>query len=131
MRCGDVDVESAGECRDRAGEGCAALMPAGTGVGCCECGRNRGLGGTCAGAGGTSAARALDPGASWCCSCGAGAELCELCGGAAESVIGTSAGGPATRDGASGGAEGEGRTGVGVRASCDCECPLPLPNMVL
>jgi hypothetical protein len=151
IRRGDADVESAGERKDCAGEGWAAADPDGAtdraavldGVGCCDCGCTRGLGGgrtACWGVGRCDAESA----ASACCERWADVVVVvvaddddvvvvELGGGASVSAIGTSAGATATRAGGFGFAEGDGRTGVWCTAedSCVCACPLPPPNMVL
>jgi hypothetical protein len=137
IRRGDADVESTGERKDCAGEGWAATDPdeaaarevVPDGVGCCECGCTRGLGGgraACWGVG-RSAAGSV---ASLCCARWAGvvAVVVEVGGGASVSAIGVSAGA-----GGFGFAEGDGRIEAWCTAgdSCVCACPLPPPNMVL
>tara|TARA_R110002003_G_scaffold97_31_gene7994 strand:+ start:2193 stop:2609 length:417 start_codon:yes stop_codon:yes gene_type:complete len=102
MRRGDADAEFAGDRKDCAGEGCAAtgaVDGAGRGavpdgVGCCDCGRTLGLGGTSGGAWAVDDCESGSRG-SGCCGCWAGVELL---GGAPESVIETSAGGDTTRE---------------------------------
>jgi hypothetical protein len=90
MRLGDA----AGDRRDCAGEGTGTEPD---GVGCCDCGRKRALGGV----GACSVVV--------CCDRWLGVELD---GGAPESAIGTSAGGVVTARGALAFDEGDGRTGV-------------------
>jgi hypothetical protein len=136
--------EQAGDCREWAGEGCTGAGPdEGTvrvfanapeaglepvGVGCWECGRTRGLGGT--GAVSCEAdALELCSAVLCCCECWLGVELD---GGAPESAMATSAGGATTR-GALALDDGDGRTGVCCTAgvSCVCLCVLPPPNMLV
>jgi hypothetical protein len=127
IRRGDVDVESAGERKDCAGEGWVAADPdkatgrdvVPDGVDCCDWGCTRGLGGGRAACWGTGRCDAGSE-ASCCCERWAGGVdvdvvvvVVELGGGASVSAIGTSAGAAATRAGGFGFAEeGDGRTGV-------------------
>jgi hypothetical protein len=80
MRLGEAEVESAGERSEGAGEGCTGTA-AGAGVGCCDCGRKRGLVGVGAACWGTDVL---------VCCCGRWPGV-ELEGGAPESGITTSA----------------------------------------
>jgi hypothetical protein len=123
-----VAFDSTGERKGCAGEPWAGVEPddgtvrgcVAEGVGCCDCGRKRGLEG---GSGCWLEACGLASEGLCCCECWAGVELD---GGAPASAIGTSA---TARGGAF--ADDEGRPGCVEGDSCVCWCPPLPPNMGL